>query len=77
MQSLKTGQGEDSKQGLVEMKQLTLSPSGLWYPVVVRHVKNVHNNNGRSEDSYTRYYLDFDAEIPDTLFDVHEWGTIE
>ena len=74
---LKTGQAEDSQQGLVEMQQLALSPSGLWYPRVVRHVKNVHYNDGKTSDSYSRYYLDFEAEIPDELFDVHEWGPIE
>ncbi|MBN2294074.1 MAG: hypothetical protein JXM70_16730 [Pirellulales bacterium] len=77
VQYLKTGQAEDSKQGLVEMQQLALSPNGLWYPVVVRHVKNVHNNDGNVSDSYSRYYLDFEADIPDTMFDVNEWGPIE
>lgn len=59
------------------MQQLALSPNGLWYPVVVRHVKNVHNNDGNVSDSYSRYYLDFEADIPDTMFDVNEWGPIE
>ena len=56
MQWLKTGQADDSQKGLVEMQQLALSPSGLWYPRVVRHVKNVHNDDGKTSDSYSRYY---------------------
>ncbi|MEA1950352.1 MAG: hypothetical protein U9N87_03135 [Planctomycetota bacterium] len=54
VQYLKTGQAADSKKGLVEMQQLALSPSGLWYPLVVRHVKNVHNDNGKTSDFYSR-----------------------
>jgi hypothetical protein len=78
MQWLKTGQADDSKQGLVEMQQLARSPNGLWYPGVVRHVKNAHNrDDGKASDTYSRYYLDFEADIPDELFDVHEWGPIK
>ncbi len=78
VQWLKTGEADNSMQGLVEMQQFALSPSGLWYPLVVRHVKNAHNSDtGKISDTYYRYYLDFEAEIPDTLFDVHEWGPIK
>jgi hypothetical protein len=77
VQWLKTGQAVDSVQGLVEMQQFALSPSGLWYPRVVRHVKTAHNDDGKTSDTYSRYYLDFDADIPDELFDVHQWGPIK
>ena len=33
--------------------------------------------DGKISDTYSRYYLDFEAEIPDTLFDVHQWGPIK
>lgn len=78
MQWLETGKADDSMHGLVEMQQFELSPSGLWYPLVVRHAKNYGRlDDGEMSDTYSRYYLDFEADIPDELFDVHQWGPIE
>ena len=78
VQWLHTGEADNSTQGLVEMQQFALSPSGLWYPRVARHVKNAHHlDTEKISDSYYRYYIDFEAEIPDKLFDVHAWGPIK
>jgi hypothetical protein len=51
---------------------MALSPQGNWYPTVVCFKgasRNVHNDE--REDYLHTYYLDFDAEIPDSLF---EWS---
>jgi hypothetical protein len=78
VQWLRTSQPEELPNGVVEMRDLALSPSGLWYPGVVRVVQNsVSLEDGKVSDTYYRYYVDFAAEIPDDLFDVHKWGPIK
>ncbi len=60
------------------MREFSLSPSGLWYSGVVREVQNsVNLDDETSSDTYLRYYVDFEAKIPDELFDVHKWGQIK
>lgn len=77
-QWLKTGQTDQSRGGRVEMEELAVSPSGLWYPGVVRELQNsVNLDDGTTNDTFLRFYVDFDAKIPDELFDVHSWGPIE
>ncbi len=60
------------------MLELGVSPSGLSYPVVVRQVENVVPlGTGGKSDTYLRFYVDFDAEVPDELFEVSKWGPIK
>jgi hypothetical protein len=78
VQWLSTSQPDELPNGVVEMEELALSPSGLWYPAVVRVVQNSLNlDDGTVRDTYYRYYVDFAAEIPDEQFDVHKWGPIK
>jgi hypothetical protein len=60
-----------------ELLELNRSPSGFWYPRVVRQAQNSLTEDGIWKDSYYRFYLDFEAEIPDSLFDVTEWGPVK
>ena len=55
--------------GASEVIAAARTPQGLWYPTTVRHIGNSVSleDNSRS-DWYDRYYLEFDAEIPDNLF---------
>lgn len=56
--------------GVLEVVQSAVSPQGFWYPTVVRSPdSSIHMETGVRSDSYTRFYLDFDAELPDKLFD--------
>lgn len=59
------------------MGEFALSPSGLWYPGLVRFVQNAILSDGIRSDTYIRFYVDFEAEVPDELFDVHKWGPIK
>ncbi|MEX1233272.1 MAG: hypothetical protein WEB58_23680 [Planctomycetaceae bacterium] len=45
------------------------SPKGYWYPTIIRF-KSMHSNDGevKTTESLARFYLDFDIEIPDSLF---------
>jgi len=53
------------------MEDFKQSPEGFWYPTVVRQ-KTVTGDNEDNDDSWDkvyRYFLDFEAEIPDSLFE--------
>ena len=59
----------DHAAGASEVVAAARTPQGLWYPTTVRHIGNSISmeDNSRS-DWYDRYYLEFDTEIPDELF---------
>jgi hypothetical protein len=45
------------------------SPSGLWYPTLMRHTSVVHENGQKKTiETVTRHYLDFDVKFTDDLF---------
>ena len=47
------------------------SPSGHWYPTRLRVVGGaVSHETGMKTDYYCNYYLDFDADFPDELFEI-------
>ena len=53
------------------MEDFKQSPEGFWYPTVVRQ-KRVTGSNEDNDDKWDkvyRYFLDFEAEIPDSLFE--------
>jgi hypothetical protein len=55
----------------IEVTDLAQSPSGRWYPTRLRAVGgSVSLETGRKTDYYINYYLDFDAEFPDELFEI-------
>lgn len=67
---LKNHNGVLRTDGVLEVVRSAVSPQGFWYPTVVRSPdSSVHMETGVRSDSYTRFYLDFDAELPDKLFD--------
>ena len=46
------------------------SPTGQWYPKVLRTEKNAYlSGTDEWSDALTIFYLDFDARMPDGLFD--------
>ena len=59
----------DEPAGASEVLSAARTPQGLWYPTAVRLIGNTVSleDNTRS-DTYVRYYLEFDADIPDELF---------
>jgi hypothetical protein len=49
-------------------EDLAQSPQGHWFPTVVRLKNAIRNEDGTTEDSLLRFYVDFDTEIPDKMF---------
>ncbi|MCE9528071.1 MAG: hypothetical protein K8R36_18680 [Planctomycetales bacterium] len=59
----------DESAGASEVLSASRTPQGLWYPTAVRLIGNsVSIEDNTRSDTYVRYYLEFDAEIPDELF---------
>jgi len=60
----------DQPEGASEVVASARTPQGLSYPTTVREIGNAISleDNSRS-DTYVRYYLEFEVEIPDKLFD--------
>jgi len=56
------------------MERLEQTPSGIWYPTIVRRKNCVSVGAGGKLDTdmVTRFYLDFEAKLPDRLFDAAE-----
>jgi hypothetical protein len=54
----------------MEVMDVAQSPSGRWYPTRLRVIGGRRSREtGETEDSYVNYYLDFNAEFPDDLFE--------
>jgi hypothetical protein len=54
-----------------EITGVAQSPAGRWYPTQVRVIGgSVSLDTGEKSDYFDNYYLDFDAEVPDTLFEI-------
>jgi hypothetical protein len=59
----------DESAGASEVLSAARTPQGLWYPTAVRLIGNsVSLEDNTRSDTYIRYYLEFDADIPDELF---------
>ena len=51
-------------------EQFARSPNGFWYPTQVRRQTPVNDyNKVKYGDTVTRFALDFEAKIPESLFE--------
>jgi hypothetical protein len=60
----------DGNRSVYENEKLVESPNGFWYPTIVRLKKSSEKNDdgeGRYDQVWL-YYVDFNAELPDSLF---------
>jgi len=52
------------------MEELERSPRGIWYPTLVRQ-KRIQNpppaDPNYADETYTRFFVEFDADLPDDL----------
>jgi len=64
-------QGKPAKSGndAYIMEGLAQSPNGLWYPTTVRRLGAIRNADGTVHDQVFRFFLNFNAALPDSLFD--------
>ena len=59
----------DESAGASEVLSAARTPQGLWYPTAVRLIGNsVSLEDNTRSDTYIRYYLEFETDIPDELF---------
>ena len=55
-------------ENIFSVEELAQSPSGHWYPTVVRNKSAVRHADGKRAVVLYRFFLDFNAPLPDTLF---------
>jgi hypothetical protein len=53
------------------------SPQGVWYATKVRLKNAVHDAKGKSHDQIYHIYVDFGADLPDSLFDPPHPGRLD
>ena len=53
------------------------SPQGVWYATKIRWKNAVHHEDGTESDQIYHIYVDFDADLPDSLFEPPTPGRIE
>ena len=56
------------KTDVYVIEKVARSPRGFWYPTEIRRLNAIRHQDGKQEDQVFRYYLDFDALIPDSIF---------
>lgn len=62
------GQSEQTL-GMEDFRQ---SPSGFWYPGVIRDTKHAIPGDNQQTTTTVRYQFDFDVDLPDSLFTVDD-----
>jgi len=62
--------GKEEITGGSVIEQATQAPDGRWYPTVVRRFNAIgFVGSDKNEDMILRFYYDFEADIPDSLFE--------
>jgi hypothetical protein len=61
--------GKEVSQVRWTMEEVARSPKGVWYATKVRQYAAPLNPEQKRSDPIYTFYLDFDAELPDSLFD--------
>jgi hypothetical protein len=51
------------------MERLQQTPNGVWYPTLVRRKNCIKPEGQPAQDRVTRFYMDFKAPIPDSVFE--------
>lgn len=74
--SLKGPAGEEEIMQSVIVEKVMQSPQGYYYPAAVRQTNSVRSEDGEVFDQLYHFYLDFDVELPDSLFETAAPGTV-
>jgi hypothetical protein len=59
------------------VEETARSPQGVWYATKVRMKDVMHDGKGKSHDQIRHIYVDFGAELPDSLFDPPRPGRLD
>jgi len=59
------------------VEETARSPQGIWYATKVRLKNTVRDGKGKSHDQICHIYVDFGAELPDSLFDPPHPGRLD
>jgi hypothetical protein len=66
-EEINTVNGKEIVERGFAIEDATQDPNGQWHPAVMRLLKGAHS--GKTEDYILRFYYDFNAPIPDSMFE--------
>lgn len=68
--AMRAGPGQETIVDQHIVEETARSPQGVWYATKVRLKNAARDENGKESDQIYQIYVDFDAELPDALFEV-------
>jgi hypothetical protein len=69
-EELVPSEGKEEIIGGSVIEDAVQAPDGRWYPTIVRRLKAIrHMESDKREDQILRFYYDFAADMPDSLFE--------
>jgi hypothetical protein len=66
---MRDGTGKETIASNHTVEETARSPQGVWYATKIRLKNAVRAENGKQFDQIYHIYVDFDAELPDSLFE--------
>lgn len=69
--------GKEVITGAIVIEETARSPQGVWYATKARQKNPAKQADGKSNDSIYHMYVDFDAELPESLFAVPGPGKVQ
>jgi hypothetical protein len=66
---MRDGTGKETISHSQIVEETARSPQGVWYATKIRLKDAVRDKDGNQSDQFYHIYVDFDAELPDSLFE--------
>jgi hypothetical protein len=67
--AMRDGTGKETISDGYIVEETAQSPQGVWYATKIRRMNAVHHQDGTESDQIYHIYVDFDADLPDGLFE--------
>jgi hypothetical protein len=67
--AMRDGTGKETVSNSQIVEETARSPQGIWYATKIRRKNAVHHQDGTESDLIYKIYVDFDADLPDELFE--------
>jgi hypothetical protein len=70
------GSGGEESVDTTIVEELAKSPQGNWYATRTRRKDAIRDSKGQTYDQVTHIYVDFDVDLPDSLFEPPKPGRV-
>jgi len=69
------GSGKETVDSTI-IDKMAKSPQGTWYATQIRRKGAIRHSDGKTSDQIINIYVDFNADLPDSLFEPPAPGRI-